>query len=365
MQIKPFKGIFPLVENITNTDSFFYSVKEQYADLATDGKFEQVSGEALYVYRISTKTRNYTGLVACASVEDYFAGHIKQHEKTLEAKEKVQLELLLRRQACVKPILLTYPKVEAIQLWLANFINSQSLFFEQHFEKDEEGHYFWEVKEPKDIAELQALFRTQIPLTYIADGHHRLSTVAHLHQRRGGHTYQQLLCAFFPSNELVIHDFNRAVETPPNMSALQLMARLSQLFNIKVLKRASRPRRKHEIVMYLKKEWYSLHWKQSILDQYKEEEVLLDAALLNKKVLNEILEIEDVRTDQRINYVEGPKGLRGLQKATLKCIKGVGFCLYPVSFEGLATLAEQDKMLPPKSTWFEPRMRNGLIVQAF
>ncbi len=365
MHIRPFRGVFPREHAVKLEDSFFLSVKEQYAEFAKAGMFEQASNEAFYIYQIRTKARNYTGLVACAKVEDYFDGNILKHEKTLEAKEKVQLALLLRRQACVKPVLLTYPTVDAIQQWMEAFMAAEQPFYEHDFEGGQETHHLWEVSNWSDIKALSVLFEDQVPKTYIADGHHRLSTVAHMYEKQGGHTFEQLLCAFFPSSELVILDFNRVVEVPDHISSTLLMARLSEVFDIKPLKRATRPRRKHDIVMQLKKEWYCLTWKSTTLDRYADEKVLLDAALLNKIVLNEILEIEDVRTDQRISYVEGPKGLRGLQKATKNCKRGVGFCLYPISFEEMALLADQDKMLPPKSTWFEPRMKNGLVVQAF
>ncbi len=365
MHIRPFRGVFPRQHTVKFEDSFFLSVKEQYAEFAKAGMFEQAANEAFYIYQIRTQLRNFTGLVACAKVEDYFEGNIRKHEKTLEAKEKIQLELLLRRQASVKPVLLTYTKVDAIQDWLDDFIAREEPFFEQGFEKGQETHHFWEVSNWEDIKQLSVLFEREVKETYIADGHHRLSAVAHVYEEKGGHTFEQLLCAFFPSTELVILDFNRVIEMPAHISSTHLMARLSEIFEIKALKRATRPRRRHEIIMHIKKEWYSLQWKPFVLEQYADEDVLLDAALLNKKVLEEVLQIEDVRTDQRIKYVEGPKGLRGLQKATKGCKRGVGFCLYPVSFEELAILADQDKMLPPKSTWFEPRMKNGLVVQAF
>jgi len=141
------------------------------------------------------------------------------------------------------------------------------------------------------------------------------------------------------------------------------MARISQLFEIEVLEGPERPRQKHEISIFINKEWYRLSWKPEILETYKHLPVILDADLLNEKVLKEILNIKDVRTDQRIKYVEGQKGLDELRIKTIKNEHRVGFCLYPVSIEDLMKIADANFVLPPKSTWFEPRLKNGLIVQ--
>ena len=189
--------------------------------------------------------------------------------------------------------------------------------------------------------------------------------MAMLHEQRDLHPsfdFDHLFCAFFAADQLDILDYNRVAEIPPEMSAVQFMAHLSKVFNIELLESVRRPKDKHEIVMCLRKEWYSLHWRPELLRGLDKQNALLDASLLNKKVLGKILGIHDVRTDTRVAYVDGSKGLQGLRKAANSRNK-VGFALYPVHFADLMFLADAGEILPPKSTYFEPRLKSGLLVQ--
>lgn len=366
MHIRPFQAVYPNLDFVTSTDSFFESVKEEYNDYRESGFFQKSAQEALYVYEIRGADRNFRGIIACADIEDYLYGHIKKHEHTMADQEQKQLQLMLRRQAAVKPVLVTYPEAPAISAWSRRITESEPPALRVYFEQDAQQHLLWEVRDGSLIREIQELFEREVPDTYIADGHHRSSSSALLYERTQDgelrERYRNLLCAFFPSSDLAIHDFNRVVEGLDDLSLSRFMARLSQLFNIDILEQPVRPRRKYEILLFVNEEWYLLHWKESVLRSYAEEKVILDSRLLNELVLRDILEIEDVRTDQRIHYVAGPEGLEGLRRKASRPGNRIGFCLYPVKLEELITLADQDQVLPPKSTWFEPRMKNGLII---
>jgi len=366
MHIRPFQAVYPNLDFVTSTDSFFQSVREEYNEYRDSGFFQKSAQEALYVYEIRGAKRSFRGIIACADIEDYLYGHIKKHEHTMADKEQKQLQLLLRRQALVKPVLVTYPEAPAITAWTRRIVEGEAPALRVFFEKEEQQHLLWEVRDGALIREIQELFNSDVPDTYIADGHHRSSSSALLYERTRDEElrerYRNLLCAFFPSTDLAIHDFNRVVEGLDDISLSRFMARLAQLFDIEILKAPIRPRRKFEILLFVNEEWYLLHWKKEVLKEYAEEEVILDSMLLNEKVLDDILGIEDIRSDQRIDYVAGPKGLEGLRKKIARRENRVGFCLYPVQLDELITLADHEKVLPPKSTWFEPRMKNGLIV---
>ena len=366
MHIRPFRAAHPKLEFITATDSFFDSVKEAYLEYVESGLFTKREAPAVYVYQIRGPQRRYTGLLACVDIEDYLYGHIKKHEHTLADKEQMQLQLLLRRQAAVKPVLLTYSAVPVLSDWAEGRAAAGAPFFQTYFEADQQTHLLWEVAEVEAIREVQALFAEYVPTAYIADGHHRTTSTALLYERTEGWPqrarYGNLFCALFPSTDLAVHDFNRLVEGMDDLSPSLFMARLAQLFDIEILAAPRRPKRKHELLMFLNQEWYYLRWKPAVLDAYRNEPVVLDSQLLNQRVLKEMLGVADVRTDQRVEYVEGPQGLEGIRRRAARKDFSVGFCLYPVEVKEMMTLADQDRVLPPKSTWFEPRMKNGLLV---
>ncbi len=370
MHIKPFRAVYPCVERIASADAFFSSIKEDYSGYLQGSLFEQSAHEVLYVYQIRAAAYCYTGLLACVDIRDYLEGHIRQHEHTLAAKEQTQLSLLTARKAAVKPVLLAYPAVEAISNWVKAYLIGKAPGFSIALEEEAvEEHSFWEVSAEADLLEIQRLFAQFVPNTYIADGHHRAAATAHLYAQSldGGLAgrYDLLLSAFFPSSDIAILDFNRVVRGLNGHTPTAFMAQLSRYCEIEVLAQAAKPTRKHEITMLLKGEWYRLRWKESVMLYYADEPLLLDAMLLDETVFRKLLGIEDVRTDQRIHYVEGPKGLEGISSQVNGQEDSAAFCLYPIQLQEMITLADLGQVLPPKSTWFLPRMKNGLVVQLF
>lgn len=369
MRIKPFRAVYPNLSFITSPDEFFGTVKERYPEYKESGFFNKAAQEAIYIYQIKAPKRVYRGLVACTDVRDYLEGKIKKHENTLAAKEQQQMHLMLQRKAIVKPILLTYPDIPKLNKFISKTIQKRTPFYEVVFEKEKQTHTFWELRDGEQIALVQDFFKNKIAETYIADGHHRSSTTALMHKRLGDSPnepdYDQILCAFFPAKELDVHDYNRVVDGLTDMSLTTFMAKISQIFDIEILKKERKPKHKHEIIMYVNREWFALQWKSHILEAHQDDPVILDVSLLNEKVLKEILNIEDVRTDLRVKYVEGPKGLDDIRNKTNKSETKIGFVLYPVQLKDLMQIADLEQVMPPKSTWFEPRIKNGLIVREF
>lgn len=370
MNIKPFKALYPVFERITSPDAFCDDAKNAFQTYLEEGLYAGMPAEAMYVYQIQTETGKHTGLIAMNDVEDFFAGKIKKHENTISEKEEQQLQLFLRWKAVLKPILLTYDPVEAIDQWLAHFTRSTHPLLSARFEKDGQKHRLWALNDPQKIAGLQALFQQHVNRTYIADGHHRVTATVSLHERFKNDAealpFKQFFCAFFSSDQLDILDFNRVVDISHDASPTRLMAQLSKLFDIDLLDAPQKPTQKHEIVMCLRREWYRLRWKTELLRQYPLDHVTLDAVLLNEHVLRDLLHIADVRNDARISYVEGSKGLKGLQKAIRGgSEKRVGFMLFPVTMDDMMHITDAGDTLPPKSTYFEPRMRSGILVNAW
>ncbi len=369
MRILPFQAVYPNFDYIASPETFFGTVKYEYPEYKKSGFFKKTAQEAIYIYRIEVQHRSYTGLVACSDIRDYLDDNIKKHENTLATKEQQQMHLMISRNATVKPVLLTYHDVPEISQLIKNYIKDHPSFYSVDFLKSNQKHTFWEVSDGNTIQALQNLFKTKVSKTYIADGHHRSSTTALMHKRlkkkKGSKNYSLLLSAFFSADQLDIHDYNRVVEGLSEHSLTKFMASISNLCDIEILDGPAKPKEKHELVMFVNREWFRLRWRSTVLEGYQDNDLVLDASMLDELVLRDILGITDIRTDNRIKYVEGPKGLEEVRSRAIKNENRVAFCLYPVSLLDLMKVADLGKTLPPKSTWFEPRIKNGLIVQEY
>lgn len=367
MTIRPFQAVYPNTDYIASSDSFFGTVKEEYVAYKESGFFNKASQESIYIYHIQTPQRGHTGVIGCADINDYLDEKIKKHENTLAATEQRQMYLLMNRKAVVKPVLLIHPKVKKLSTILETIMKENEPFYSIHFESENIQHTLWEVTDGNRIEKIQQLFDKKIPETYIADGHHRCAASALLYSRtkkkKKVNPFENLLTAFFAEDQLEIYDYNRVVDASGDVTITQFMARLSQVFEIETVDAPAKPKQKHEVVMFLNKEWFLLKWRKEVLDKYRDQEIVLDSRLLDIYVLKDILGIKNVKTDTRIKYVSGTEGVEAIRTKTLKSESRVGFCLYPAQMSDLLTTADQGGVMPPKSTWFEPRMKNGLIVQ--
>ncbi|HMQ49417.1 MAG TPA: DUF1015 family protein [Saprospiraceae bacterium] len=365
MHIHPFKANYPNLNIDPFPNNFFEKAKSAYLTYFKQGYFSKTEDPALYIYQIEKGSQQRIGIVSSVAVQDLLEGRLKPHESTIESEEEKQIRLLLHRKAAVKPVLAIYPQVEQLNHWLSLYIQQHEAFFRATL--GTAAHTIWQITNPDEIAELQWLFREKVPYSYIADGHHRAFSASRMliRSQQGIYrkTYDQLFCAFFSSDSVEILEFNRVVTGLNGLTPLGLMAKLGALFEITILNQAEKPAEKFEITACLRGEWFRLRWKEHILLEYPEETVLLDAKLLDEKVIAPILGISDVRSDQRMEYYEGPKGLEILEKRCRSKKLRIAFCLYPVLFEELAKVTDAGEIMPPKSTWFEPRMLNGLLVR--
>ena len=366
MKLKPFKVAFPDLSEIDSLEGYTDQVKFNFRQHLDEGLYRVAPKKGIYIYQIDYRGRRHIGLVALNEVNDFIAGKVKRHENTLSEKEREHLNLMLYWQAVLKPVLLTHKEVPEIREWLEDYSLHHHTIFTARFKKGQ-LHKVWAVTQPKDIDYVLRLYQEHVSEAYIADGHHRTSTMAQLHQlyreQNPDLDLDFLFCAFFAEDQLDILDYNRVVQALDEISPMQLMAQLSKVFDITALVEKRKPKEKHELVMLIRREWFSLKWKEEILKRYPPEEVLFDASLLNDYVLREILNIADVRTDTRIQYVDGSKDLRGVEKICGAGKTKVGFILYPVSFDNMIRVADAGGSLPPKSTYFAPRLKSGILVQ--
>lgn len=368
MHIHPFRAIYPNLDLIAAPDTFFETVKFEFHQYFKSGFFREDDTEAMFVYQIKTPRRAYYAIIACAEIQDYEEGKLLRHEKTMVAKEQQMMHLLLQRKAMIKPIVVAYKPEQEIGALVSEVLRSTP-FLDVRFEEEQQSHLLFRVTDREIQRALRTAFSKGVDKAYIADGHHRCETIAKLYRTVKAEVqpldFSKLLCAFFSFDHLVIHDYNRIVEILHEISPAVLIARLSRLCTIKVVHKPQKPRYKHEMTMYLEGQWYRLRWRKHVMRRYAHHDVLLDGHILNVEVLQEILGIEDVSEDQRLGYVEGIAGIDGIIEKTQRSAFRIAFCIYPVSMEELVSIADAGQTLPPKSTWFEPRIKTGLVSKGF
>ncbi|MDA9774185.1 DUF1015 family protein [Saprospiraceae bacterium] len=366
MRIKPFKALFPDIKMVPKADSFFSVMKQEFPYYLKNSFFKRTKEPHLYLYQIEQLGKKSLGLVASTSVEDIKENKILKHENTIAMKEQQMLDLALQRNAMIKPVLLAHDTNKSLKNIYQEILKGKP-FLEIPFTEEKSTHKIWKIKDQRTIEKITDIFNTDFKKTYIADGHHRVSTGMLLNQnkRKSKADFGDLLSIYFSFDDLTIYDYNRVVSILKEVSPTELIASLSKYFKMKQIKALRKPREKHEIIFSINGENYQLLWRKKFLISGGSDKLILDARLLNKYVFGEIMGINDVRNDSRISYIGGLAGVQGVKKQLLKNDHSVGFMLYPIQREELTHVADAGSTLPPKSTWFEPRIKNAILAQEF
>lgn len=366
MNIKPFKPVAPKVDLITSPKSFFASIKYQYREYRNSGVYNIGAKEGYFIYQIKTEFGTHTGLLCMTSVEDLRKSKILKHEKTLAAKEQQMMHLLMQRKALVKPVLLGYRPIDDLHSSFEKIIKNKKPRIHVVYDNKEEEHLIWTIYDEGMIQKIQKSFN-KLKKAYIGDGHHRTTTVSMLNSSKDlgpdSKKYSHLFTAYFPFNQLKICDFNRVVDISEIMTSSRFIAGLSRYFDIKEIEGPQKPKVKHEVTFLIDDFWYSMKWKKKFITKKETSNVILDAALINKYIFEKLLGIVDIRTDTRIKYYGGTEPIEKLIRQTKKFNLGVGLCIYPVSVDELTSIADEHKTLPPKSTFFIPRLRSGIMAK--
>ena len=345
--------------------------RDNFYKMMADGILFQDASKSLYIYSQNMLGRTQTGLVACSSIEDYFNDVIKKHELTRPEKEEDRIRHMETLQAHVGPIFLTYPKNISVDEIVEEVMERDEPVY-NIFTKDGIRHTVWLLMDKDKIEKLVSVFEKEIPFTYIADGHHRTASAAkvglkmkeqNLHHD-GTEDYNFFLSVLFPADQLQIMDYNRVVKDLNGLSDVEFLEKVNAMFKIQSSTLdAVKPASLHQFGMYLNGTWYKLEAKKEII---KTDPIgILDVTILDENILNPLLGIKDVRTDKRIDFVGGIRGLQELQRRVDSGEMKVAFALYPVSLQQLMDIADSGKIMPPKSTWFEPKLRDGLFSHLF
>ncbi|MEO8768434.1 MAG: DUF1015 family protein [Ferruginibacter sp.] len=315
-----------------------------------------------YIYRLTMNGKSQTGLVCGSSVDDYENDLIKKHEFTRPEKEQDRINHIKTTGAQTGNVFLAYKNIDDVDTLINKWTAEKNPQYD-FIADDKIQHSIWIVNDDATIKNITNLFKTQAPCTYIADGHHRAASAAKVRSALGKKATPNadyFLTTLFPSNQLYIMDYNRLLKDMNGLSADDLLKKLEEKFTIEKKDKAYRPEALHQFGLYMNNQWYKLTSKPGT---YTEDPIgILDISILQENVLDPILGIKDQRTDKRIDFVGGIRGLEELEKRVNSGEMALAISLYPVSIEQLFNIADSGNTMPPKSTWFEPKLRDGLLT---
>ncbi|MBW6460312.1 MAG: DUF1015 family protein [Bacteroidales bacterium] len=364
--------IKPEIDLPVGTDLYSQSVYDKAAEnfrkFRERGWLKQDQQDHLYIYAQTMNGKTQYGLVACASVDDYLNNVILKHELTRPDKEEDRKKHVRVTNANMEPVFFIYPAHSEIDRIIAAYVQEHAPEYD-FTSVDGIGHHFWVIRDQQINRELIRLF-SGVPNVYVADGHHRTAAAALVGLEKkqanpnhnGTEEYNYFLAVHFPDNQLTIIDYNRVVKDLNGMDKETFLKKLETHFEVKLHgSDIYKPDRLHNFGMYLDKKWYSLTAKPGT---YNDQDPIgvLDVTILSNLVLDEILGIKDLRRDKRIDFVGGIRGLGELEKRVDSGEMAAAFALYSVSMKQLIDIADTGNIMPPKTTWFEPKLRSGLVV---
>ncbi len=367
--IKPEIDFDPIADE--HSQPVYEKAVENFRRWRDEGWLVQDDEERYYIYAQTMDGRTQYGLAMCCHFEDYLSGAIKKHELTRPDKEEDRMIHVNNQSANIEPVFFAYPANEEIDAIVKSIVENEEPEYD-FVAADGFGHHMWPVKDKAVNDRITEIFAS-IPALYVADGHHRTAAAARVGQERmkanPNHTGEEEYCYFlavtFPDNQLAIIDYNRVVRDLNGLTPDELLEKLNESFVVECKgEEIYKPDALHNFSMYLEGKWYSLTAKEGAYDD-NDPIGVLDVTVLSDLVLDKILGIEDLRTSKRIDFVGGIRGLGELKRRVDSGEMKVAFALYPVSMKQLIDIADTGNIMPPKTTWFEPKLRSGVVIHTF
>ncbi len=343
----------------------YEKARENLINLENAGKLVLDESPRFYIYRQVMKGRSQTGLVGCAAIDDYLSNVIKKHEHTLAKKELDRINHVDVCNANTGPIFLTYRSDKEIGTTVDRWVKERVP--EYDFKSGEVYHTVWVIDDEDLIKKLERAFES-VESLYIADGHHRCASAVKVAQKRreqypdysGNEEFNFFLAIAYPDSELEIMDYNRVVKDLNGLSFEEFLSRVEEKFEVSEIEKAASPKEKHSFSMYYGKRWYSLKAKEGTFDKNNPVEQL-DVSILQNNILTPILDIDNPKTSTRIEFIGGIRGLKELERRVNDDMV-LAFAMYPTTIEDLMSIADAGEIMPPKSTWFEPKPLSGLFI---
>lgn len=352
-----------------HSETVYNKSVENFKAFQEKGWLVQDEEAKFYIYAQTMDGRTQYGIVGCAACKDYENGVIKKHELTRPDKEEDRMILTRYLNANIEPVFFSYRAVPEIDAIVENIVKTQKPDYD-FVAEDGFGHHFWAINDADTNKRIEELFATKVPATYVADGHHRTAAAARIgaeysaknKNHDGTEEYNYFMAVHFPDNQLKIIDYNRVVKDLNGLTETELLNKLEAKFEVECMGTdLYHPAALHEFSMYTGGKWYRLTAKAGT---YNDNDPIgvLDVTILSKHVLADILDIQDLRRSTRIDFVGGIRGLGELKRRVDNGEMKAAFALYPVSMEQLLNIADTGNIMPPKTTWFEPKLRSGLVI---
>ncbi len=364
--IKPEIDFDPIADE--HCEAVYDKAVENFKLWQERGWLRQDEKEMYYIYAQTMDGRTQYGLVAAANVDDYMTGKIKKHELTRKDKEEDRMIHVRIQDANIEPVFFAYPDVAEMNEIVANFVANNAPEYD-FVAADGFGHKFWAINDDAINARITEIFKS-IPAMYVADGHHRTAAAALVGAEKraanpnhtGNEEYNFFLAVIFPESQLKVIDYNRVVKDLNGLTPDEFLAKLSESFDVAEMgTEIYKPTKLHNFGMYLNGKWYSLTAKAGT---YNDNDPIgvLDVTVLSNLVFDKILNLGDLRTSKRIDFVGGIRGLGELQKRVDSGEMAAAFALFPVTMRQIIDIADTGNIMPPKTTWFEPKLRSGLVI---
>ena len=350
-----------------NSPELLKKIKSKFISFIQQGILIEDKQEAFYIYRQEKNGQTNTGIIGCASIDDYFKGVIKIHEQTLTHKEETLKNYLEICDFNAEPVCLTYPPDKKIDELIKELTKAHPLY--DFTTTNKRRHKLWQIDNPSLIKTIAEQFE-KIPAVYIADGHHRSASSALLGRAKrqklkeysGQEPFNFFMAIYFSEDQVGIYDFNRVVSSLNDLSKEEFLQKISQQFKVEEKGgEIYKPKALHNISMYMDGTWYSLTALEGTFNE-NDPTGVLDTAILSDNLLAPVLGITDLKTDKRIGFVSGILGMEEIKAQVDNGKMKVGFGLYPVTMDQIKAVADSGKSMPPKSTWVEPKLRNGLTI---
>ncbi len=352
-----------------HSDTVYIKAVENFNAFQDDGWLVEDDEPRFYIYAQTMNGRTQYGLVGCAATADYEKGIIRKHELTRPDKEEDRMVLTRYLNANIEPVFFSYKAVPEIDLLVKSIVENEMPEYD-FFAEDGFGHHFWPIYDSGINQRIETLFAEMVPFTYVADGHHRTAAAARIgaekRAQNPNHTgieeYNFFMAVHFPDNQLQIIDYNRVVKDLNGYKVEEFIKALQKSFIIESKgSEIYKPESLHTFSMYLDGTWYKLIAKEGTYNDFDPIGVL-DVTILSEQILKPILGIEDLRTSKGIDFVGGIRGLAELRRRVDSGEMQVAFALFPVSMDQLIRIADSGNIMPPKTTWFEPKLRSGLVI---
>ncbi len=352
-----------------HSDTVYKKAVDNFKKMKANGWLLSDQERKFYIYAQTMDGRTQYGIVGCAWCEDYYNGIIKKHELTRPDKEDDRMVLTCYTNANIEPVFFSYKALPEIDNIVEHIVKNQSPEYD-FVAEDGFGHHFWTINDPVTNKKIEELFAAKVDFLYVADGHHRTAAASRIGREKaaqnpkhtGQEEYNFFMAVSFPDNQLKIIDYNRLVKDLNGLTKEQFFTKLNEVMDIQLMgEDIYKPVKLHEFSMYIDGEWFKLTAREGKYDD-SDPLKILDVNVLSEYVLYRILGIDDLRTSKRIDFVGGIRGLDELKRRVDNGDSVAAFALYPVTMKQLIDIADTGNIMPPKTTWFEPKLRSGLVI---